>query len=485
MEYPRLAQSPKTGLFGRWLQGSFVPPSAMLATGRRIWVGSAEANAGTGAPYGSNPHVPLTTLAEAVTLTLDAQHDVILVMPGHTEDIAATDIATTNDGYSIIGIGKGSARPTFTLTEVGSTFHVNSANISIENCIFTLSADATIMITVEAADFTMKDCVLLESAANEAVTYVAVAGAAGVCNRMTFDNVHVHSMKVGSTQAFLLNTVEDDLVMKHCRIHGSFTAACIQSTAALFRVFLYDNMVANIAAGVHAIELSGAATGAIVENKVYSSTMANGLDPGNCWCSGNLGTDSIDASGVPIPLEAAGGYPTDYLAATSFAADAFTAAEIANDTLGATEIADDAIDGATYAASAGVWRTAVGNWVIGDGGAVASYTIFTVTGDVLVQCYGICDVACVGAGNIQLGIGGGAELIPITVAANLISNEIWHDATPTTTSETLDIDANRTAVVANSNDIQLNINGAILTDGDIDFYCRWLPLSADGNVVAV
>ena len=282
MEYPRLASSPKTGLFGRWLQGGFVPPSAMKATGRRIWVGSAEANAGTGAPYGANPHVPLTTLAEAVTLTLDGQHDVIYVMPGHTENITAADIATTNSGYSIIGIGKGTDRPTFTMTEVGSTFHVNSANIHLENLIFVVGALATTaVITIEADDFSMKNCDLSEGG-DQAVTYISVAGAANVCDRMTFDGVRILSPTAGSTQGFLLNTVENDLTIKNCYVYGNFTAAAIQSTAALFRVCVQNNLVGNLAAGVHAIEFSGAATGAIVENMLYSSTWANALDPGSC-----------------------------------------------------------------------------------------------------------------------------------------------------------------------------------------------------------
>ena len=465
MRYPRLAQSPKTELFARWLQGSYVPPSAMLATGRRIWVGNCEPHAGAGAPYGITPHTPLTTLAEAVTLTLDGQHDVILVMPGHTEDIGAGDIATTNAGYSIIGIGKGADRPTFTMTAVGSTFHVNSANIHMENLVFVVGALATTaVITIEATDFTMKDCDLAEGV-DQAVSYISVAGAANVCDRMHFDGVRILSPTVGSTQGFLLNTVEDDLILENCYVWGNFTAAAVQSTAALFRVCVRNNIVVNLTAGVHAIEFSGASTGMIVENQLYSSTMANCLDPGSCWCSGNVGTDDINQSGVPVPLIAAGGYPDGYISAVT--------------------IADNAIDGATYFHDVAQWRTAVSNWnFTGDTGAVQSYTVFTVTGDVLVQCYGICDDALLGAGTIQVGVAGGAELIPNTAGNTLILNEIWHDATPTTTSEVVDLDTTNTAVISNGQDIQFTIGGAVLTAGDVDFYCRWLPLSVNGNVVA-
>lgn len=484
-ESPRLHQSHKTGLFARWLQGAFVPPSCKYATGRRIWVGNAEVNAGTGRPYGRSPWVPLTTLQEAFTLTLDAQKDVIFVMPGHAEDVTAADIATTNDGVSVIGLGKGADRPTFTMTAVGSTFHVNSANIHIQNLVFVVGDNATTaVITVEADDFTMKDCVLREGV-EQAVSYIAVAGAANVCDRMTFDGVRIESLTAGSTQGFLLNTVENDLIMKNCYIHGDFTAAAVQSNAALFRVFIKDNMVANIAAGVHAIEFSGGASGAIVGNMVYSSTMANGLDPGACWCSRNFGVDSINAAGVPIPLEAAGGYPTDYVAATTFAADSITAAEIANDALGATEIADDAFDAATYAADVAEWRLAISTWVWDGEAGPASYDRFTVTGDVLVRIFGICTEAVVGANNMSLGVAAGAELIVATAGNLIILDEIWHDVTPTLTTEVMDIGSTHIACISNGADIQLTIAGGAQTDGTIVFHCHWLPLSADGNVVGI
>ena len=134
-------------------------------------------------------------------------------------------------------------------------------------------------------------------------------------------------------------------------------------------------------------------------------------------------------------------------------------------------------------------RVAQGNYnFTDDTGATGAYTIFTVTGDVLLQTFGICDVALTsgGAATIELGVAGDtAAFIAQATATALIANEVWIDATPTLTKEILDPAAvPRTWIVANGQDVIFTIGGADLTAGDIDFYALWRPLSTDGNVVA-
>lgn len=121
-----------------------------------------------------------------------------------------------------------------------------------------------------------------------------------------------------------------------------------------------------------------------------------------------------------------------------------------------------------------------------DTGAAGSYTIFTITGDVSLVVFGVCKTALTsgGASTIELGVSGNtAVLIAQAVSTALILNEIWHDATPTTTIEALDLEA-RNVVVSNGQDALFKITTADLTAGAIDFYALWRPLSTDGNVVA-
>lgn len=136
------------------------------------------------------------------------------------------------------------------------------------------------------------------------------------------------------------------------------------------------------------------------------------------------------------------------------------------------------------------FRVVAGNYNFGDdGGSQGTFTIFTVTGDVLLQVFGICDVqpASLGTPTIELGVSGdtNAYIAQIVDATDLIADEVWLDATPTLTQEILDPAAiPRTWIVANGQDTIMTLGGADLTAGDIDFYALWRPLSTDGLVVA-
>jgi len=145
-------------------------------------------------------------------------------------------------------------------------------------------------------------------------------------------------------------------------------------------------------------------------------------------------------------------------------------------------------DAASYAADVGQCRMALGNYnFTADTGAQAVYTVFTVTGDVLVQVAGLCQVALTtggGGATIELGISGNtAALIAQTTATDLDQYETWQDATPEANPGAVDL-TGRTFVIANGADVILTIATADLTAGDIDFVCRWLPISTDGKVVA-
>lgn len=134
------------------------------------------------------------------------------------------------------------------------------------------------------------------------------------------------------------------------------------------------------------------------------------------------------------------------------------------------------------------FEVVVGNYNFGDdGGSQTAFTIFTITGDVLLQVFGACDIAAAGvSATIQLGVSGDtAAYIALTTAADLIANEVWIDASPTLTKEILDPAAiPRTWIVLNGQDVIMTIATADLTAGDIDFYALWRPLSTDGLVIA-
>ncbi len=144
-------------------------------------------------------------------------------------------------------------------------------------------------------------------------------------------------------------------------------------------------------------------------------------------------------------------------------------------------------DADSYAADVAQFRMSLGNYnFTDDGGGQGAFTIYTVTGDVYVQIFGLCQVALTsgGAATIELGISGNtAALIAQTTATDLDQYETWQDAGPEANPGAVPIDA-RGFVIANGADVILTIGTADLTAGDIDFCCRWFPISTNGSVVA-
>lgn len=123
-------------------------------------------------------------------------------------------------------------------------------------------------------------------------------------------------------------------------------------------------------------------------------------------------------------------------------------------------------------------------FVTGTTGAVGQHTLFTVTGDVIVNVFGICntDLTSGGAATISVGsVGNVAGIVAATTATDIDDGDIWVDATPGVQLEAL---PQRGFVVNDGQDITIDILVAAITGGAIDFYCLWRPLESTGLVTA-
>ena len=145
-------------------------------------------------------------------------------------------------------------------------------------------------------------------------------------------------------------------------------------------------------------------------------------------------------------------------------------------------------DADSYAANVGVWRHAIGNYnFTDDAGAQGAFTIFTVTGDVMMRVFGICQTLLNsgGAATVELGIAGNtAALIVQTTATDVDAYETWQDVGPEANPGDVAAAMAKNFVIANGADVILTVATADLTAGEVDFHAFWMPLSTDGNVVA-
>lgn len=118
---------------------------------------------------GTSPDMPLATLDRAINLTEANNGDVIIILPGHAETISSnTALNFDVAGITIIGLGVGSSRPTFTLGTANTTrIPVSAANIKISGCIFIgnfLSIATCFLLTV-APGFWVDSCEFRDTSA--------------------------------------------------------------------------------------------------------------------------------------------------------------------------------------------------------------------------------------------------------------------------------------------------------------------------------
>jgi hypothetical protein len=114
-------------------------------------------------------------------------------------------------------------------------------------------------------------------------------------------------------------------------------------------------------------------------------------------------------------------------------------------------------------------------------GATGATTLFTVTGDVIVNIFAVCSEDLAGAtATVEVGIAGNtAALIAQTTATAIDVGEVWATATPATV---LALPAER--ILMNSTNIIQTVATANVTDGTLTYYCLWYPLSSGSSVVA-
>lgn len=154
--------------------------------------------------------------------------DVILLAPGHTETVtAAGGITLDIAGVSVIGLGRGSLRPTINFTTaVGASFLITAANTSVENVLFTGGIDAlTNPIHVQAADVLLKD-IETRDVTGQATDFIVTTAAA---DRLRIDGwKHVGAVAAGAATALSI-VGGDNIEVDNFDIDGNFSVAAIEN----------------------------------------------------------------------------------------------------------------------------------------------------------------------------------------------------------------------------------------------------------------
>jgi hypothetical protein len=278
-------------------------------TGTAFFVCNATGLNGSDINNGTSPSQPLATLAKALLLVRANYDDVIFVMEGHAENIvSAAQIACATAGVSIVGLGNGRARPTFTWTTVATaTWTVTAANVAIQNLVFvgTGVASVTTMFAITGDDCTFTNCEFDHAnATNQALLGITITGT----NRFKFDNNRVHGTANTGTTNFIqiVGSAGKQLDYEFIgnSFHGNYTTtlgAINNITVAMVNVLIRDNVFVNATtSATKCIVTLTASTGIVMRNTfgIGSGTAPITMDAG--WWAGNWSAAAVATNGTLV-----------------------------------------------------------------------------------------------------------------------------------------------------------------------------------------
>jgi hypothetical protein len=228
---------PQSSFPGGFMGGLTVQNMPVLNSypGQVFWVHSAGGSTGAGT-FNS----PFSTLAQAIARCVSSRGDIVMIKAGHAESItAAAGIALDKTGVTIIGLGNGSNRPTFTFTTaVGADIDIDAANITMQNLLFVAGIDAlTGPIDVNAADFCMIGCETRDTTGSyQTVDWIDAD--ANADRMLILDHVHRGATDAGAA-SWVTIAGADDVTIVPRFVDGNFSAACIENTAAASNLTVY------------------------------------------------------------------------------------------------------------------------------------------------------------------------------------------------------------------------------------------------------
>ena len=276
-----------------------------LTTGEVWFVDSGATNTSDG-NLGDSPQRPLATLNGAMTRATASNGDMVVLMPGHAETVtSATSHVISKAGLTIVGVGIGSNRPTFTFDATSSSFEMDSANTILENVLFIAGISAVVVgVNVDADNIAIRNCEWNFSTTG--FDFVIMADVDGVTSCTIEDCIfRAEAGTAGAAEAIRLDVAPSTRILRN-EIYGDFSAAAILAEdAASLNIYIADNMIYNddTASTNNGIDLSVACTGVTAFNRLTGLQATNVvalLDPGSCLNIENYGCNAIDELGIVI-----------------------------------------------------------------------------------------------------------------------------------------------------------------------------------------
>lgn len=297
--------------------------SAFKNTGNVFYVSSTTTGAADAANMGRSPTSPFATLAyataAATTPCLSGNGDTIYVMPGHAETIAvasginmgtAAAGAAGCDGVTIIGMGNGSNRPTFSWSTTASTWLIAASNVVIKNILTIPSVDEVVSaFSVTGLWVNLDGVDVIPVTSKQFIQWLLTTAAASF---LTIKNCfHRQSAAAAATQVWiqLVGTTSTRIIDNDIDILAAASASsiCINGSTAVVDCEIARNLIrwrgASITSPISCVTTS---TGIVTDNRLgvtsTSGTIDNMITGDTMFKFNNLAIDVAGtASGILSP----------------------------------------------------------------------------------------------------------------------------------------------------------------------------------------
>lgn len=265
----------------------------LLTNGNVFFVDSGHAQTldANDGEHGNSWEQPLATVDYAIGLCTSGQNDIILVNAGHAETLAtASALLCDVDDVTIIGLGTGDNRPTFTTTLVSTTLppvKITGTNVQLHNLRFVPdAATGAGMIHITGSYTTINACDFIQTANTKEFAVTAGYGCiylddtSVLINKVDITNCVVFGILGGDDTAFIANqgtTGVNRLRIENNRILGDFNTTVFllnAGTNTCTPVWIIGNKVVN---------MDAAATGNIllIDSGAIVAMLYNGFCTGN------------------------------------------------------------------------------------------------------------------------------------------------------------------------------------------------------------
>lgn len=256
-------------------------PLMQVHPGKVFWVGNATGALLEGAVVGSDGNRgdmlhPFATIQKAIGSTVANRGDIIVVGPGHVENLTASNVIALNKGgVALLGLGMGSLRPKLQFDHASALVTVSADNVTIMNMNF--RASVTAVVNAISVSDGVDDVAILNNVfdvdAEGTDEFNDAIQLNDASNRALIEGNTIDMGIAGAVSAIAMVKDTDRTVIRKNVIRGDYSTANIRGATTLStRLLIEDNLLENGIGGnlgtEPAIELVTGSTGTIRRNDI-------------------------------------------------------------------------------------------------------------------------------------------------------------------------------------------------------------------------